>query len=305
MGGLRMKLKNLLSLLLIATMMFAVVGCGTDQETGTADQSDTSEPADTSKSADTSEPATLSGSINAGGSTSVEEAALAALQEFTALNPDVTYEYDATGSSTGMTNAIDGTYSLGFASRNLKDAEIEAGLVSEAIAMDGIAVAVNPGNTVTELTVAQVQAIYKGEITNWSELGGEDGNIVVVSREDGSGTRGAFEEIVEFEDALTANAVIKNGNGEVATYVSTEENAIGYISFTTLKANQGSVVGLIIEGTEATVENVQSGAYPIARPFMMAYMEGNLNEAEKAFIEFLFSTEGQDAIEEAGAIRIN
>lgn len=245
----------------------------------------------------------VSGNINAGGSTSVEKAANTVLEEFVALNPDVTFEYDATGSSTGIKNVKDGTYKLGFSSRELKDDEKE-GIESKTIALDGIVLSINPSNEVKNLTLEQIKGIYTGEITNWSEVGGKDANIVVVSRENGSGTRTAFEEIVGIGDLLTQKAIIKSGNGEVVSYVAGEENAIGYISFVTLEENKDKVNGLNVDNIEPTVENVQNSSYKLSRPFIMLYDESKLNEAEKAFIEFLFTDEGQDLLEEAGTIKI-
>lgn len=286
--------KKLVLVLSVALIIGLFTACGGKQQPSDNTSSGNSEPAEKA----------ITGLINSGGSTSVEKAAKKALEEFTALNPGVTYEYDATGSSTGMKNAADGTYHIGFASRELKDSEKETGMTHKPIALDGVAVAVNPENGVNELTIEQIQAIYKGEITNWSEVGGEDSGIVVVSRENGSGTRGAFEEIVGFEDELVDGAIIKDGNGNIATYVAEEKNAIGYISFTTLNSNSDKVKGLDVSGAEPTVENVQKGSYKISRPFNMAYNEENLNEAEKAFAEFLFTDEGQNSLEDAGAIKV-
>ncbi len=287
------KIRRLLAVVL-ATVALISTGCssdnGADSANGATNQEDQGS-------------ANLSGDINAGGSTSVESAALATMEEFKALNPEVTFVYDATGSSTGIKNAKDGTYKLGFSSRDLKEEEKD-GITFEAIALDGIALAVNPANGVEDLTLEQVKDIYLGAITNWSELGGVDADIVVVSRESGSGTRGAFEEIVGFEDSLTDKAIIKNGNGEVATYLTSEPNAIGYISFTTLEENADSVKGLTVNGAKADVASVQDGSYPISRPFMMVYDEASLNAAEKAYVDFLFSEEGQDIIEDTGAIRV-
>ena len=245
----------------------------------------------------------VSGKIQAGGSTSVEKAAKSLLEEFVALNPSVTYEYDATGSSTGINNVIDGTYAIGYSSRELKDDE-KSKVEYKNIALDGIALAVNPNNSVKDLSLEQIRGIFTGEIKNWSEVGGKDANIVVVSRENGSGTRSAFEEISKVGDKLSQEAIIKSGNGEVAAYVAGEENAIGYVSFVTLEANKDKISGLMVEGVEAKVENVQAGSYLLSRPFVMVYKTENLTEADKAFMDFIFTEEGQNIIEEAGAIKV-
>ncbi len=241
----------------------------------------------------------LSGEITVSGSTSVEKVGVALGDEFMALYPDVTYTYEGIGSSGGVKNANDATTMLGTASRNIKDSEKEYGMTEKVLAYDGIAVIVNPENGVSELTVEQVQGIYLGEITNWSEVGGEDAEIAVVSREDGSGTRGAFEEIVEFEDALTASALIKDGNGNVQATVAETPLAIGYVSFTYVDE---SVKGVLIEDAEPTVENVLNGSYKISRPFNIVYHEENLSDAAKAFLEWIDTAEAKEIIAEKGAI---
>ncbi len=241
----------------------------------------------------------IAGEITVSGSTSVEKVGVALGDEFMALYPAVDYTYEGIGSSGGVKNANDATTMLGTASRNIKDSEKEYGMTEKVLAYDGIAVIVNPENGVDELTVEQVQKIYLGEITNWSEVGGEDAKIAVVSREDGSGTRGAFEEIVDFEDALTADALIKDGNGNVQATVAETPLAIGYVSFTFLDE---TVKGVLIEGAEPTVENVLNESYKISRPFNIVYHEANLTDAAKAFLEWIDTDEAKEIIAEKGAI---
>ncbi len=279
-------------------VMSVLAGCQSNEPAPTPAPSPAPAPSNNESSAG------LTGTINSGGSTSVEKAALSAMDEFAAINPGVTFAYDSTGSSTGITNGTDGTYSLGFSSRDLKDSEKVDGLIYKTVAIDGIAVVLHPSNTVENITMEQLTAIYKGEITNWSELGGSDNTIVVVSREQGSGTRGAYEEIVDFQDRLVESAIIRDGNGNVATYVMEEPNAIGYVSFTTLQANEDRLKAVKIDGAEATVENVVNGAFKVSRPFIMVYREENLNEAERAFVEFVFTEDGQNAIEATGVIKV-
>jgi len=287
----RRKIKKLLVLLLALSMVVAIVGCGNSEEINTS-SNQSSEDANLIK-----------GFINAGGSTSVEKAALKLLEEFSAMNPDVTYAYDSSGSSTGIKNVHDNTYKIGFASRELKEAE-KKDVEYMPIAMDGIAVCVNPKNEVQALTMEQLKGIYVGEITNWKELGGTDAKIVVVSRENGSGTRSAFEELSNVDENLTQGATIKSGNGEVAAYIASEYNAIGYISFVTLDLNKSKLKGMNIEGISPNIENVQTGEYKLSRPFNMIYIASKLSDAEKKFIDFIFTDEGQSLIEEAGAIRV-
>ncbi len=292
------KIKQILTAALSLALVIGMVGCSNGNN-GNKDNNNNSSNNNNNNQTQTS----LSGSINAGGSTSVEKAAKTALEEFVALNPDVTFEYDATGSSTGIKNVKDGTYKLGFSSRELKEEE-KAGIEYKTIALDGIALAINPSNGVENLTLEQIKGIYTGEITNWLELGGNDADIVVVSRENGSGTRSAFEEIVGIGDLLTQKAIIKSGNGEVASYVAGEPNAIGYTSFVTLESNSDKIKGVQVEGVTPEVTNVQNESYKLSRPFIMIYDTTKINDAEKAFVDFLFTEEGQDLMGEAGAIKI-
>lgn len=294
------KIKQILTVALSLALVIGIVGCSNGNN-GNKDNNNNSSNNNNNNSNQTQ--TSLSGSINAGGSTSVEKAAKTALEEFVALNPDVTFEYDATGSSTGIKNVKDGTYKLGFSSRELKEEE-KAGIEYKTIALDGIALAINPSNGIENLTLEQIKGIYTGEITNWSELGGNDADIVVVSRENGSGTRSAFEEIVGIGDLLTQKAIIKSGNGEVASYVAGEPNAIGYTSFVTLESNSDKIKGVQVEGITPEVANVQNESYKLSRPFIMIYDTTKINDAEKAFVDFLFTEEGQDLMEEAGAIKI-
>ena len=248
-------------------------------------------------------PATsLSGDITVSGSTSVEKVGVALGDEFMALYPDVNFTYEGIGSSGGVKNANDATTMLGTASRNIKDSEKEWGMMEKVLAYDGIAVIVHPSNPVKNLTVEQVQKIYLGEITNWSEVGGEDAEIAVVSREDGSGTRGAFEEIVDFEDALRADALIKDGNGNVQVTIAETPLAIGYVSFTFIDE---TVKGLLVEGVDPTVENVLNNTYKISRPFMIIYHEENLTDAAKAFLAWIDTDDAKEIIAEKGAIPLS
>lgn len=295
-----LKMKKLLSMITFLALSLALfAGCTGQQTTETPTVQTPTAPAATPANT------ALSGAINLGGSTSVENVIVASIDEFTAQNPDVTGKYDATGSSVGIKNATDGTYHLGFSSRELKSEE-ETGMSQKTFALDGIAVALNPGNTVANLTLAQLLGIYTGKITNWKDVGGKDAKIVVVSREAGSGTRSAFEELVKFKDEeLTKDATIKDGNGNVATYIATEKNAIGYLSFVTLEENKGKINGIKVEGIDATVDNVLNKTYKLSRPFIVTYKDANLNDAEKTFVDFLMSDDGQTIVKEKGAISIN
>ena len=242
----------------------------------------------------------MTGTVTISGSTSVEKVGNALAEEFMALNGGVEVTYQGIGSSGGVKNAKEGTTIIGTASRNLKTEEKTWGLTEIELAYDGIAVIAHPDNGIEELTMEQVKAIYRGEITNWSQVGGADAEIVVVSREDGSGTRGAYEEIVGFEDELKEGALIAEGNGNVQTTVAGNPLAIGYVSFTYIN---DTVKPLLVDGTAPTVDNVVSGEYGVSRPFMMVYIEDNMTEESQAFVEFALSAEGQDIVEEKGAIK--
>lgn len=295
-------IKALLSLLVVMVMALSFVGCaGETPEESTYENSDQTNN-ETTEQDETKDEAALSGTVTVSGSTSVEKIGTGTAEEFMALNPGVKVTYEGIGSSGGVKNANNGVTQIGTASRNLKEEEKSWGLTEEVIAYDGIAVINHPSNEVKELTKDQVQAIFKGEITNWSEVGGKDEEIVVVSREDGSGTRGAFEEIVEFEGELTSDAIIAEGNGNVQTTVAGNPQSIGYVSFEYMNE---TVKGLLIGGVEPNVENVVTGDYQISRPFIMIYHDDNMNEASKAFVEFVLSTEGQDIVEEKGGIRVD
>jgi phosphate transport system substrate-binding protein len=276
-------LKKVLVSLLVGATVLTLAGCGSSGATTSTTE--------TTKAA-------ISGEINGGGSTSVQKVIDAAGAEFTALNPDVKFTYSGTGSSDGIKGATAGTYSFGCASRDLKTEE-EGSLTELIFAFDGIAVIVNPANTVKNLTTEQVQKIYMGEITNWNEVGGADSPIVVVSREDGSGTRGAFEELVKFEEKLKPDATIKEGNGNVQTTVAGNANAIGYVSLTFVDK---TVTAIDVDSIKATVDNVKNKSYKISRPFLAIYDKSKVDDATMAFLDFLMTTEGQAIVEKNGGI---
>lgn len=158
-----------------------------------------------------------------------------------------------------------------------------------------LAAIVHPDNTVSDISMEDLKKIYTGEVTNWKELGGNDAPIVVVSRENGSGTKSAFEELVGFEDALVSDATIAEGNGNVQSTVASNPNAIGYVSFTYIDE---TVKALTVEGVEATDANVKNSTYKISRPFLIFWHEENMNEVAKAFVEFMMSAEGQAIVAE-------
>ena len=290
-------MKKILIVVLAFILAFAMFGCQKEELQPTTEA--TNAPSETT---DAPSETMLSGTVDFGGSTSVQPVLEALAEEFMALYPNVTITYNGTGSSTGVSQANEGAYMIGAASRNIKDSEKEYGMTEKVLAYDGIAVVVNPAVDVDELTMEQIQMIYKGEITDWSEVGGTAGAIMVVSREDGSGTRGAYEEIIGFEDELTADAAIAEGNGGVKSTVAENPSAIGYVSFTYLDE---TIRDLLVNGGKADVASVLDGSYPVSRPFMLIWHDKNLDEIGKSFIAFIDTDEAKVIIEDAKAIPLS
>ena len=240
--------------------------------------------------------------ITVSGSTSIGPTMEVLAENYQKANEGVSIEVQQVGSSAGITNTIDGTSQIGMSSRDLKDEEKSEGLEEYQIAIDGIAVITNTANDVKDLTMDQIKDIYTGKITNWKEVGGKDADIVVVSREDGSGTRDGFQEIVGFEsEELTGDAQISDGSGNIKTTVQGNENAIGYISFGYLDDSINSVK---IGGVEPTEENVYNDSYPISRPFLLV-TKGEATDDAKAFIDYILSDDGQNTIKEEGFMSVN
>ena len=312
-----MKMKKLTATLLAGMMVLSLAACGsseTDTSTneGTETTTEVTEAAE-EETAEAEEEAgaeettggDVSGTIVITGSTSVEKILTEMKDEFCAMYPNVTIEYTGSGSSAGIKDTKAGTNNIGASSRELKEDEVEDTLKTEVFAYDGIAVIVNPANeAASDITVEQLCDIYSGKITNWSELGGKDGDIFVVSREESSGTRSAFEELIALEDAggLTSAAAVSEGNGPVQAAVAENENAIGYVSFSFI---DDSVKPLTVGGVEATAELAKSGEYPLSRPFLFCYYDDKVTDAGKAFLEFALSEDGQICVEDNHGIRVD
>lgn len=246
--------------------------------------------------------ADLSGTITLSGSTSMEKLANALCESFMEKYPNVTATAEFTGSGAGIEAVIAGTVDIGDSSRNLKDEEKANGAVENIVAIDGIAVVVDPANQVPGLTKDQLISIYKGEVTNWSEVGGADAPIVVIGREAGSGTRGAFEEILKIEDAC-AYANELDSTGAVMAKVATTPGAIGYVS---LDVVDDSVIALPLDGVEATAENIKAGNYFLSRPFVMA-TKGEISEQSElvqAWFDYVLGEEGQAVAAQVGLITV-
>lgn len=235
--------------------------------------------------------------ITVSGSTSVGPLAEKLAAKYEKTN-DINIEVNQIGSSAGIENAIKGVSDLGMSSRELKEEELSQKIESTIIAYDGIVVITNRENDVQQLTMQQVKDIYTGKITNWKELGGEDLEIVVVSREDGSGSRDAFQEIVGYTSReLIQNAIIASGNGNIKTTIQMNKQAIGFISFEYM---DDSITSLKIDGVDPTADNVLNNLYPLARPFL--FVHHKLTEESQQWLDFILSTEGQKVVQEAGAI---
>ena len=239
--------------------------------------------------------------VTVSGSTSVGSPMEKLAEAFEGKNSGVKVEVQQLGSSAGIKNAIEGVSEIGMSSRDLKDEEKSSGLKETIIATDGIAVITNKANKVTDLTLDQVKDIYTGKITNWKEVGGEDAPIVVVSREDGSGTRDGFQEKVGFEsEELIKDAQISDSSGNIKSTVEGNANAIGYISFGYVDE---AVNAVKVDGVEINHETVANNEYVIARPFILVNKDG-ISDNAQALIDFILSDEGQSILEEKGFIRV-
>ena len=245
-----------------------------------------------------------SGYVSLAGSTTVQPLAEKLAEAFKAANPNVEIDVAGGGSSVGVKSAGEGAADIGMASREVKQSELDTytNLNIVAIAYDGIAVGVNPDVAVDDLTIEQVRDIFAGAVTNWSEVGGADEMIVVVAREEGSGTRGAFEEMVMGKEGpqITDTAILLPSNGAVRTTVSTTPNAVGFLSFGYL---DGSVKALSIDGAAATEANAANGSYPVVRPLNMM-TDGAPEGAAAAFLDYIIGDAGQAVVAEEGYIAI-
>lgn len=278
-----------------------LMACGTKNDT--ADENIGTESAAGTQTADETKEDTLSGSISMAGSTSMEKLANAVAESFMAAHPDVTVTAEFTGSSAGIESLVGGSVDIGNSSRSLKDSEKESGAVENIVAIDGIAVVTDPASTITGLTKQQLTDIYTGKIKNWSEVGGSDGVIIVVGREAGSGTRGAFEELLGIEDSC-AYANELDSTGAVIAKVASTPGAIGYVS---LDVVDDTVKALSLDEVEPTVDNIKAGSYLLSRPFVMATMGeiSEQNETIQALFDYLKSDEGKEVITSVGLITVD
>ena len=284
-------LKKALSILAAsAVLTLSLAGCGGDPQP----------PADSSEGG---EAAVLSGAVSTNGSTSMEKVIGVLSEQFMADNSGVTVTYDPTGSGTGIEAVTNGSCDIGLSSRALKAEEEANGLTATVVALDGIAVIVNEACPVEDLSLEQIAAIFTGEVTDWSELGGEAGAIACIGREAGSGTRDGFESITKTEDACALSQELTS-TGAVIEAVKSNPNAIGYASLSSAEGQEGIKL-VTVGGVACTEETVLDGSYAIQRPFVMVTKDGAaLSEAAQAFFDFATSAAASDLIRTAGAVPV-
>ena len=266
-----------------------------------SDPTDAPETDSVETEAPSNDPIELSGNVAANGSTSMEAVIIGLQEGFKSVQPGITVNYTGSGSGAGITGVLEGSCDLGLSSRALSDEEKAEGAVENIVAKDGVAIIINPENPVTDLSTEQIAKIYTGEITNWSEVGGEDAPIAVLGRDAASGTRGAFEEILGIED----KCVYLNeyaSTGDVVGNVASNPNAIGYAS---LSAVDETVSAVAINGVVPTEETVADGSFEIQRPFVIVTVEGaELSPAAQAFLDYALSAEAAPIIEAAGVVPV-
>ena len=296
-------MKKFLALLMAATLMMAVLaGCGGTNNGGNNAAGNTTNNSTTDNTGaedNTGDTTALSGTVNTDGSTSMKDVMGVLIETYGEIQKDVTVNYSGTGSGAGIEAVLAGNVDIGLSSRALKPEEEEKGAVGHTVALDGVAIVVNPASGVEDLSVEQIAQIFKGEITNWSELGGEDAEIAVLGREDGSGTRSAFEEIVGVDGECKYTNEYSS-TGDVIGNVASNPNAIGYAS---LSAVDETVKAVKVGGVECSEATIKDGSYEIQRPFLMVTLEGaELSPAAEDFLSYATSADVAEYIAAAGAV---
>lgn len=302
-----MKAKKILAIAAAALLtMTAFTACGNSETASTSSESSASESSVSESSAsESSEESSetvsrLGGSVSTDGSTSMEKLMGIYQEVYTELS-GTTINYNPTGSGSGITAVTEGRCDIGLASRNLKDEEAAAGLTGHIVAIDGIAIVVNPESKVADLTVEQIKQLYTGEITDWSEVGGDAGEVVVIGRESGSGTRDGFESVVGAADACKYNQELTS-TGAVIAAVASNPNAIGYAS---LSAVDDTVKALTVNGVECSEETIQSGDYAVQRNFVMVTNDNTeLSPEAQAFVDWALSADADEYVREAGCVPV-
>ena len=296
-------MKKIISMALIAVMALSILaGCSSSKPSASPSASPDASPSASTPASPEVTNTKLSGSVSTDGSTSMEKVIGALGEAFTNANSDVKFTYNPTGSGSGIQAVQEGRCDIGLSSRNLKDSEKESGLTETVLAYDGIAIIVNPANPVSELTIEQIAAIYTGEITNWSEVGGSDAEIVRIGREAGSGTRDGFESITGTTDKCQYRQELTS-TGDVITTVASNPDAIGYASLASVK---DSVKALVVNGVAPSETTVKDGTYAVQRPFVLVTRTGEaLSQAAQAFFDFVTSADANDIITKAGVVPAN
>ena len=297
------RVKKMVAILTAATMVAAgVMGCGSSDTNADANNSNDNTTQTESQATDnnTADNTDLSGSVTLAGSTSMEKLANAMNEAFMEKYPNVSATAEFTGSSAGIESLAAGSVDIGDASRALSDDEKGQGIVENIVAIDGIAVITDTDNTITDIKSEDLAKVYTGEITNWKDLGGKDEQIVVIGREAGSGTRDAFEELMDVKDSCKYAQEL-DSTGAVLAKVATTPGAVGYVSLDVL---DDTVNGLKINSVEPTEENILAGTYVLQRPFVMA-TKGEISEQSEqvqAYFDFIKSEDGQNVIKSVGLI---
>lgn len=298
-----MKAKKILAIAAAALLtMTAFTACGNSETASTSSESSASESSVSESSASESSETVsqLGGSVSTDGSTSMEKLMGIYQEVYTELS-GTTINYNPTGSGSGITAVTEGRCDIGLASRNLKDEEAAAGLTGHIVAIDGIAIVVNPESKVADLTVDQIKQLYTGEITDWSEVGGDTGEVVVIGRESGSGTRDGFESVVGAADACKYSQELTS-TGAVIAAVASNPNAIGYAS---LSAVDDTVKALTVNGVECSEETIQSGDYAVQRNFVMVTNDNTeLSPEAQAFVDWALSADADEYVREAGCVPV-
>ena len=294
-------MKKLIAIALAGVLTLAMAACGAQNSAADTTAATTAAAtAATETTAETTEAAKLSGTVTLAGSTSMQKLCEAMIESFEEAYPDITVTAEYTGSGAGLEALAGGKTDIGNASRSLKDGEKQSGAVENIVAIDGIAVITHKDSVVSDLTAQQLTDIYTGKITNWKDLGGADEAIVVLGREAGSGTRGAFEELLKIEDQC-AYAQELDSTGGVLAKVAATPGSIGYVS---LDVVDDTVKALSLDGVAPTEENIVAGSYKLSRPFVMATL-GTIeeqNDLVKTWFHYVQSDEGQTVIKAMGLI---
>ena len=294
-----MKKRSLALMLSAALCVGLLAGCGGTGDTAQSPAAGSNSPAAGQSQAPAGDNIQLTGTVNTNGSTSMESVMGYLIEAYKELQPGVTVNYTGSGSGAGITGAQEGTCDIGLASRDLKDEE--TGVKQITVAKDGIAIVVNPQNPVADLSLEQIAALATGEIGNWSEVGGSDGQVVFIGREAGSGTRDGFESITGTEDACKYQNELTS-TGEVVANVASNPNAIGYVS---LSAVDDTVKALTVGGVAPSEETVLDGSYAIQRNFNFIVSDSAaLSAAADAFIQWATSTDASALIAGAGAVPV-